>query len=1618
VGVDFGSSCSASVASIGFAHGLNGSKDHVMGSFLFQGSNDGKKWISLLDVSREKAIVTYCGWNLAQRSDAMRFFRIMMTSPTSSNSRRMCIKNLTLNGSIFLNGEPYLKQNQQPTPTLTIKREQIRPSIVHVRPKSGVASEHTMQISDASLTNLIHTIANMSWLVSSTQGLAATISSYKIHPPKELLSLACTAGLSDIVALVSVSSDKFLQSVFSYIAEMLVDLSVGCKNDHILRLFLFGRSNAAGTPFMKVHKHTRKLCNKLSELISANKFSNLSFTTTIVFQIISPSSSELQRSKNQMEGIADIARKGVPVSKLPPFDVLSLVEFNLRREVHDLFGQIIPETLFQHVESNSESSSFFPKCSVAKSTFTAPPDRIASLEAQLGASMLREKELRSKLQSIKDEPASGIYQPLKTQSEMNYDANAGRADSLHDAQVRNLQIELQEAAKREEALRKAPYFGTNPADAFDVGQLKQQIQELSKKLAQKDEIIAKMTEESNRHQEVTQKEAADSTPLESHSQDHVIQRMQTTIDDLLGQISTFKNISAEKDKVSTIPSKSVNLVDSNSDESFKVRLASVQENLQKQVDINQSLVTAAVSRDKQVHDLEMQVARLQAKLQESYDEVDHLMSEQELSQSNDRLAELESELEQAALREENLQQLMLSWSSEDDRRRIRDLERNLILSQRKEEELRNAPPPPIPSEIIDKIRTLEDNLQKSDESAQSLKRKLEMAILEAKERSDKWASTEAELRSACLQWTPEVDRKRILELQKLIQIANDREDALNYLLQQKPTIGPEEKTQMESMKFSLQEQQFKVAQLEEKLLAAPAPERLLAAESRVEDLHNQIRSSEQREENLMQNIQKLEIDVSDKKIELLKSIETLEQHVNMAKSREEYLMFEISQLKERLPENRDEVIEGLKLMKADSIEKTRSQKAEIRELQKVKVDLELQTRLNLEAEEKIRSLQQKSKEQRKLLDAEKAANLGLHSQITELQLTIQQNAEQASLQGLPPKAKDLKVETIMLNSKRTIVGLDKERRAVHEKEKETAKRNQELKTQASKAQEKMQRAVESEEQMQIRMQLLSEVTSNEAKVASTIVDSLSVATEQRILELESERDACKLQEIAALDQLEEMSQKVAEFEKTKQAAQESESALAIKVIELQKLVNQSHSANFHPDLSQDSEKLETVDISYDAQVILQTTVVQEYLKSSVAKAKIELREVLEKEFVETLAEVEHRKGDAVHTAFIKADATVVKRIQNFVDEKSEMMKHMTYLARAHADSNMAAKLAEEKLTKLEPNTLKQHFVPAVSSVKSKSNNIIASLPPIKMGDVGSLDSFPRRLLSVGTSPLPGARSTNSGGGVGFVSEEAQENVAISPYAQISYEPGIEEVHQGTKDPNLISTSIETKNMEIEEQLISEKKKISKLTASLKVLQEEKVALQVELATQRHLTDVCQQELDFLRKQTKKGFLPRFLDRSPTRQERVEKSLEIQDDLEDDFRRRDFRPSRSASGPVQFVIDRGSSQKFAGVSVNTMKKLSDDDLQRIKAYSPNLFKSDKKKPLKQMDASEEFKSEFNFPKSKFEQLADQWMFDEPSIKKRQEQIMLQEHLQSLKNKAMKQQAILFAVASKQGVKVPQ
>jgi hypothetical protein len=997
-----------------------------------------------------------------------------------------------------------------------------------------------------------------------------------------------------------------------------------------------------------------------------------------------------------------------------------------------------------------------------------------------------------------------------------------------------------------------------------------------------------------------------------------------------------------------------------------------------------------------------------------------MKSEHTNSKSNDRIAELETELEQAAMREENLQQIMTSWSSDEDRRRIRDLERDLVLTKRKEEELRNAPPPPIPSEIIGQIRSLEEKLNREVESSQSLKRKLETTLLEAKERSEKWASTEAELRSACLQWSPEVDRKRILDLQQSIENSNQRVLALNDLLQQKPKMSEEEEKKMQTLEGLLQEQQIVITQLEGKILMAPSRERLLEGEQKIQELNTKIENLARSEAMLQQNIDALHSNVMEKNSEIKNSYETLEQQESVAKSREEYLLFEISQLKERLPENRDEVIEGLKLVKADSIEKNRSQKAELVELQKVRIDFEIQIKKTLEAEVKIKQLESKSKEQRKLLEAEKSINFGLQSQITELELTIKQHLQQASLQGLAPKAKDQKVEAMMLNSKRSIVSLDKERRAVHEKEKETAKRNQELKAQASKAQERMQRAVESEEDMQARLILLSEVTSNEAKVASTIVDSLSVATEQRLLALESERDACKLQEQAVLKQLGEMEEKVAKFEKTKQTAQANESLLAMQVTKLRKLLEEASFTNSSGAHAFQDLAKQTSDISDDTDAILHTTTVQEYVQSEITRAQVELRHVLEEEFVATLTEFEARKGDAVHTAFIKADATVVQRIQNFVDEKAEIMKHMTYLTRAHADSNMAAKIAEEKLNKSSTSKLKRDLVTPVPDMKSESGKLSSALPPVDKGEanVGTSDSFPRRLLSIGTSPLPGARSKNAGSGVGFISEEAlTQIVAISPYA--SSEPNaavVAEIKEDRRDKSPVRSSAGTRNVSVEELFILEKKKISKLEVSLKALQEEKVALQVELATQRHLTDVCQQELEFLRKQTKKGFLPRFLDKSPPRQDRAVRNFEIQDDADDDHS--DFRHSRSASGPVQFVLDRGSSQKFAGVSINTMKKLNGDDLQRIKAYSPNLFKSEKKKPIKQIDASEQFKSEFNYPKSKFEMLADQWMFDEPSIKKRQEQIMLQEHLQSLKNKAMKQQAVLFAVASKQGVKVPQ
>lgn len=1605
-----------------------------MGSFLFQGSINGKKWLPLLEVHRDKATVTHCGWDLTKASDPMRYFRIMMTSPSSSNSRRICMKNLTLNGSMYVNGQPYVHEiafQMQPT---IIKQEYARPSIVHIHPNSGVSSEHMMQIYDSSLTNLIHTVSNMSWLVSSTQGLAAAISSYKIEPPKELLSNSFSSALSDIVALVSVYSDTFLESVFSYLAEMLVELSVGCKNDHIYRLFLFGRNKISSTPYMKVHTHTRKLASKLGSLVSGNNLSNLQFAATINFRIISPSSVELQRSKNQMEGIADIARKGVPVSKLPPFDVSSLIEFNLRREVHESFGQVIPKSLLQHVQLKSESNvSVSLKSTVMDSKDASHSDRMTSLEAQLGASLLREHELRAKLHVMTAAPEVATSLSSNCESELDHSVvTTSNVHTMYDSKLRNLQFELQEAAKREEALKSAPYFGTNLAESFDVTQLKKNLQEITNQLIQRDKTIDELASRIARDEKNVTDTSLSAPVIHSSVRDSTIQSMQTTIDDLLQQLSALKSDlknNSETEKTIVPAPHCGERNQSEMDSSTRALIASMENNLQSQVDINQSLTVTAVSRDKQVRDLEMQVARLQAKLQESYDEVDSMSSEQTSDQTSsklhERIAELESELEQAALREENLQEIMTSWSSDDDRRRIRNLERDLVLTKRKEEELRNAPPPPIPSEIIEQIQSLEEKLKKSDDLTQSLKRKLEASLVEAKERGEKWASTEAELRSACLQWSPEVDRKRILDLQQLVLSAKEREDALHDLLQQKPKMNEEEKRNMQRMENLLQEQQANISLLEEKVSSAPSREQLLEGKQKIQELNSQIEILKESEALLQQNIDTLHDKVSEKNSEIENNFEAFQLQENTAKSREEYLMFEISQLKERLPENRDEVIEGLKLVKADSIEKTRLQKAELQELQKVRVDLELQTKKNLEAESKIKLLESKSKEQKKLLEAQKTTNLGLQSQITELELTITQSMQQASLQGLPPRDKDFKVEALMLKSKRTIVSLDKERRAVHEKEKETSKRNQELKAQASKAQERMQRAVESEDEMKTRLKFLSEVTSNEAKVASTIVDSLSVAAEQRVLALEFERDACKLQEQAVLKQLAEMEEKVTKFEITKQAAQANESLFAMQVTKLRHLLEKSSSANSsQADSSQEFEKLEMAFDADDSDAILQTTTVQEYVQSEIAKAQAELRQVLEAEFVATLSEFEARKGDAVHTAFIKADATVVQRIQNFVDEKAEIMKHMTYLTRAHADSNMAAKLAEEKLTKLEPSTPKRNFVTPLPDLTSKMNNSSVALPPVNsMGgaNVGTSDSFPRRLLSIGTSPLPGARSAVAIEGVSFVSEDAiMQKVAISPYAQSSTEPNVVVVADVKDDrweasPTRFSAGIQ--NTSFEELLVCEKKKIAKLAASLKVLQEEKVALQVELATQRHLTDVCQQELEFLRKQTKKGFLPRFLDKSPPRQDRASKNFEIQDDV-DNHHLSDFRHSRSASGPVQFALDRGSSQKFAGVSMNTMKKLNDDDLQRIKAYSPNLFKSDKKKPTKETDASEQFKSEFNYPKSKFEQLADQWMFDEPSIKKRQEQIMLQEHLQSLKNKAMKQQAVLFAVASKQGVRVPQ
>ncbi len=70
------------------------------------------------------------------------------------------------------------------------------------------------------------------------------------------------------------------------------------------------------------------------------------------------------------------------------------------------------------------------------------------------------------------------------------------------------------------------------------------------------------------------------------------------------------------------------------DISTRALVASMENDLHNQVDINQSLTITAVSRDKQVRDLEMQDARLQAKLQESYDEVDSMTSDQTSDQTS------------------------------------------------------------------------------------------------------------------------------------------------------------------------------------------------------------------------------------------------------------------------------------------------------------------------------------------------------------------------------------------------------------------------------------------------------------------------------------------------------------------------------------------------------------------------------------------------------------------------------------------------------------------------------------------------------------------------------------------------------------------------------------------------------------------------------------------------------------------------------------------------------------------------------------------------------------------------------------------------------------------------
>ena len=302
-----------------------------------------------------------------------------------------------------------------------------------------------------------------------------------------------------------------------------------------------------------------------------------------------------------MEGIADIARKGVPVSKLPPFDVSSSIEFNLRREVHDLVGHVMPESLLQHMKLHSESNtSVSLKNPVADLNDVAPLDRVTALETKLGASLLREHELRVKVHSMNTNLSVGKMQHHSSGSILENGAETtGIPTSIQETNIRYLQIELQEAAKREEALKTAPYFGTNPASTFDIAQLKAKLQDITDQLAQRDSVIVELQGQLARHQDHIAHSAGNAAVVDSSLHDTVVESMQMTIIDLRHQLSALKpeieglkselKISSERENKSTMASKHqelANVCDTNLDNSEREHISSLESSLKLQLQLS------------------------------------------------------------------------------------------------------------------------------------------------------------------------------------------------------------------------------------------------------------------------------------------------------------------------------------------------------------------------------------------------------------------------------------------------------------------------------------------------------------------------------------------------------------------------------------------------------------------------------------------------------------------------------------------------------------------------------------------------------------------------------------------------------------------------------------------------------------------------------------------------------------------------------------------------------------------------------------------------------------------------------------------------------------------------